>query len=181
MSNRFTFNAVKYQNDYGNNMDWYASTINIDSFCEWMHTRNFKVGFFIQISDDVDKAADPGGEFYAPKLAAALRAWNEVTSQPELLNGKTPKKALEVWLRKHANKYGLTGKDGNPNELGIEEICKVANWKPTGGASPTPVTKAPSPEGNQTWVRKDRPLGGKDRRKSPTPEPASVLDDDIPF
>ena len=64
-----------------------------------------------------------------------MRAWNEVTADPTALNGKTPKRALEVWLRKHANEYGLTGKDGNPNELGIEEVCKVANWKLGGGKS----------------------------------------------
>jgi len=131
------------------------------------------------------------GDWY--KLAAAVRAWNEVTADPESLNGKTPKKALEVWLRKHANEYGLTNDDGNPNKLGIQEICKVANWKPAGGASPTPGAKPapldPVPVAKPMgWVRKARP----DRRsnsptrrpKPPTPSignPEGDLDDDIPF
>jgi hypothetical protein len=130
------------------------------------------------------------GDWY--KLAAAVRAWNEVTADPESLNGKTPKKALEVWLRKHANEYGLTNDDGNPNKLGIQEICKVANWKPAGGASPTPGAKPapldPVPVAKPMgWVRKARP----DRRsnsptrrpKPPTPSignPEGDLDDDIP-
>ena len=42
------------------------------------------------------------------------------------LNGKTPKKALGIWLRKHANEYGLTGKDGNPNELPSNRDAAVA-------------------------------------------------------
>jgi hypothetical protein len=106
-----------------------------------------------------------------------VRAWNEVTSSPEALNGKTPKKALEIWLRKHANEYGLTGKDGNPNELGIEEICKVANWRPTGGASPTPVSLTHPPEDKPSWGRKFRPNPPtRQTRSKPNP-----IDDDIPF
>ena len=31
-------------------------------------------------------------------------------------------------------------RDGAPNKGGIEEICKVANWKPEGGATPTPTS-----------------------------------------
>jgi len=98
--------------------------------------------------------------------------------------GKTPKKALEIWLRKHANEYGLTGRDGSPNELGIEEVSKVANWKPTGGASPTP-TVVPGPrEGKAAWSRKVRPNPPTRRALPPTP-PAKQLpgpiDDDIPF
>ena len=122
--------------------------------------------------------------FYAPKLAAAVRAWNEVTSNPEALNGKTPKKALEIWLRKHANEYGLTAKDGNPNELGIEEICKVANWKPAGGASPTPAPLSQSPEGETVWSRKVRPKLPTRRALAPTPTARQLggpIDDDIPF
>lgn len=127
--------------------------------------------------DDKEKLLDNTGNFYAPKLAAAVRAWNEVTSDPKALAGKSPKKALEIWLRKHANEYGLTGKDGNPNKLGIEEICKVANWKPNGGASPTPSLPDPPtafgkpPIGRGEW-------GGIDKAKPPTP---SMIDDDIPF
>jgi hypothetical protein len=150
-----------------------------------MRERNFPDGFFIATRDEVDKLADPACDFYAPKLAAAVRAWNEVTGDPEALNGKTPKKALEIWLRKHANEYGLTGKDGNPNELGIEEICKVANWKPSGGASPTPTpTRAEAakpPEALSGWSRKVRPNSTTRpalRQAKPAP---GAIDDDIPF
>jgi hypothetical protein len=123
--------------------------------------------------DETDRISNKGGEFYAPKLAAAVRAWNEVTSSPEALNGKTPKKALEVWLRKHANEYGLTNKDGNPNELGIEEICKVANWKPAGGASPTPTSVSQPAVGPKATPRKVRPT-------TPTREPDVIIDDAVP-
>ncbi len=161
-------------------INWNTSTIEIESLREWLYVRNYDDGFFITKSDDKEKLFDKTGEFYAPKLAAAVRAWNEITSDPRALAGKSPKKSLDIWLRKHANEYGLTGKDGNPNKLGIEEICKVANWKPNGGASPTPLPPSPpttfgKPSGGAgEWGRRDKP-------KAPTPKSIFPLDDDIPF
>jgi hypothetical protein len=180
---KLEFHPVKYEDSYNSDIDWEASTINIASLCDWLRRRNFQDGFFIPATEEIDEIADPSGEFYAPKLAAAVRAWREVTANPEALRGKPPKKSLEIWLRKHANEYGLTSQDGNPNKLGIEEICKVSNWKPAGGASPTPVsapTRSASPtpqEGKPTWVRKVRPNSPTPRVR---PKPLTV-DDDIPF
>jgi len=75
---------------------------------------------------------------YAPKLAAAIRAWEAVTSQPQLIRGTTPKQALQNWLTENATEFGLQHADGSLNKLGVEEISKLANWKPEGGASKTP-------------------------------------------
>lgn len=169
----FDFEVTRHM-DYDAEINWYESLICLDSFRKWLRSRNFHDGFFLECENEADRVSDKKGEFYAPKLAAAVRAWNEVTSDPQALNGKTPKKALEVWLRKHANVYGLTNKDGNPNELGIEEICKVANWKPTGGASPTPT---PVPQAAVV----PGPTARKVRPRPPTPKPDLIIDDDIPF
>jgi hypothetical protein len=183
-SQKFTFNEVQYQSYNEPEINWNESLINIDSFCDWLRSRNFVDGFFLPnffLDKESDRLLDNSGDFYAPKLAAAVRAWNEVTASPEALNGKTPKKALEIWLRKHANEYGLTNKDGNPNELGIEEICKVANWKPSGGASPTP-TAALSPVGSTAEGRKVRPRPPTPSERKPLPARLSdQLVDDIPF
>ena len=51
---------------------------------------------------------------------------------------KTVKQALVIWLRHHANKFALTKEDGKPNEQGIEEVAKIANWDAKGGAPKTP-------------------------------------------
>jgi hypothetical protein len=150
------FKEAQYQSYNEPEINWNESLVNIDSFCDWLRSRNFADGFFLSHKES-DRLLEKSGDFYAPKLAAAVRAWNEVTSSLEPLNGKTPKKALEVWLRKHANEYGLTDKDGNPNKLGIEEICKVANWKPSGGASPTPTAALPTVVGPPAEGRKVRP------------------------
>ena len=42
------------------------------------------------------------------------------------------------WLREHASEYGLSDEEGKPNETGIDEVSKVANWQPKGGALKTP-------------------------------------------
>ena len=182
-SDKIAATIARYGQYGDEGVDWDTTTISIASLCEWLISRNYHDGYFVYEEAQVDKLADPLGEFYAPKLAAAVRAWKEVTADPEARNGKTSKKALEIWLRKHANEYALTGKDGNPNELGIEEICKVANWKPAGGASPTAVSASTRPvlsnprEGNPSWVRKVRPNSPAPRLRSQPPK----IDDDIPF
>ena len=40
---------------------------------------------------------DPINPFYAPKLAAAVMAWEKVSSDENLLSGKTPKQEIEKW------------------------------------------------------------------------------------
>ena len=77
---------------------------------------------------------DPENSRYAPKLAAAVRAWQAVTDPA----GRHPKQALMKWLRENAAEFGLTDDEGKPNETGIEEAAKVANWQPGGGAPRTP-------------------------------------------
>ena len=75
---------------------------------------------------------------YAPKLAAAIRAWQAVSTDPKLLIGKTVKQALQKWLRINADRFELIKEDGSPNEQGIEEIAKICNWDTKGGPAKTP-------------------------------------------
>lgn len=110
------------------------SRVNVESLRSWLVSRGFRRGFFfpqrIEMPDYLD-ARDPR---YAPKLAAAVRAWQAVTDPA----GKHPKQALTKWLRENASQFGLTDEDGKPNDTGIEEAAKVANWQPGGGAPKTP-------------------------------------------
>lgn len=77
---------------------------------------------------------DPSHPRYAPKLAAAVHAWLAADDSA----GKTPKQALSKWLHDHASEFGLVKETGEPNEQGIEECAKVANWRTDGGAPKTP-------------------------------------------
>lgn len=118
---------------------WGETYINVSDLTSWLEGRGFKTGFFFTNIKQIENFLNKNNEFYAPKLAAAYSAWKVISSNPSLMDGKTPKQALEKWLREHANEYGLTKDDGNPNETGIDDICKIANWKPEGGAARTPT------------------------------------------
>lgn len=75
---------------------------------------------------------------FSLKLAAAIEAWRAVSTHPEAFRGKSVKQALMEWLRRNAEKFDLIKSDGSPNEQGIEEIAKIANWDTKGGAPKTP-------------------------------------------
>jgi hypothetical protein len=125
------------------------SRVFVASLKTFLAKRGFNHGFFATVLLPEPSYLDPASSNYAPKLAAAVGAWQAVTSDEAALKAKTPKKALEVWLRKHADEFGLTKDDGNPNEQGIEEIAKIANWNPKGGAPRTPNDNPPTPREHQ--------------------------------
>lgn len=114
--------------------NWHTSKIKIQDLKDWLTSRGIATGFFFPVSELEPDYLDINGPRYAPKLAAAVRAWQAVTDP----GSKSPKQALIKWLREHAAEFGLTDDDGNPNGTGIEEIAKVANWAPDGGAPRTP-------------------------------------------
>lgn len=118
--------------------DWDRITVFVDDLKDWLRGRGFKTGFFFPETGGAPDYLDTNHKHYAPKLAAAVNAWEAVNAEPKVLRGKTVKQALEIWLRKNAGQYGLTKDDGNPNEQGINEIAKISNWDVKGGAPKTP-------------------------------------------
>jgi hypothetical protein len=115
-------------------IDPLGTIVEVDHLRAWLESRGVKTGFFFAIGNDAPDYLDPNNSRYAPKLAAAVQAWLSVTEP----NGRHPKQALAKWLREHAAEFGLTDDEGKPNETGIEEAAKVANWQPGGGAPKTP-------------------------------------------
>ncbi len=111
-----------------------SSRVQVESLKEWLVSRGFRQGFFFPERTETPDYLDPGNPRYAPKLAAAVRAWQAVTDPA----GRHPKQALTKWLRENAAEFDLTDDEGKPNETGIEETAKVANWQPGGGAPKTP-------------------------------------------
>jgi hypothetical protein len=71
-----------------------------------------------------------------PKLLAACKAFMATESLP--LKGKTRKQLITQWLTEHAAEHGLVDKKGNRIESAIEEIARIANPDPLGGAPRTP-------------------------------------------
>jgi hypothetical protein len=112
--------------------DWNLTTVSRDDLVAWLASRGVRTGFFfpnVKPSDEPDFLSRDNDR-YAPKLAAAVRAWQAVTDPGK----KSPKQALEKWIREHAAEFGLTDDDGNPVNQAIEECSKVANWQQSGGA-----------------------------------------------
>ena len=114
--------------------DWNEVTISVSALREWLASRGIRSGFFFEGQTETPDYLDPNNPRYAPKLAAAVRAWEAVIDP----GGKSAKQALVKWLRENAAEFHLTDDEGKLNETGIEEVAKVANWQMTGGAPRTP-------------------------------------------
>lgn len=123
---------------YKDEPDWNMTTVQVEELRAWLRTRGFKTGFFFPEDTESADYLNPADSHYAPKLAAAIGAWEAVKADPVAMRGKTAKQAILIWLRRHADQYGLTKDDGTPNEQGIEEVSKIANWDTKGGAPKTP-------------------------------------------
>lgn len=117
--------------------DWNKTLIGRDYLREWLISNGMKTGFFFPDSTDAPDYLDPNNPRYAPKLAAAVQAWL-AAGEDVGNNGKSVKQSLMKWLREHAANYKLSDEEGKPNETGIEECAKVANWQDKGGAPKTP-------------------------------------------
>ncbi len=115
--------------------------IRVTDLREWLVRRGITTGFFFSKNTKANTKPnylDEQHSNYSPKLAAAIEAWLALTENPQLIKAKSVKKALTVWLRSNAGRFGLIKDNGSPNENGIEEVSKVANWKTKGGAPKTP-------------------------------------------
>jgi hypothetical protein len=143
LSGRSIEGTLIQQSDFdmnGNNVgfivgtiDFYKSTISAESLKQWLKVKGFSSGFFFPEPITTMDFLDPSNSRYAPKLAASVRAWQAVTDAGK----RSPKQALDKWLRENAADFGLTNDDGQPIELAIEECSKVANWNTKGGATKT--------------------------------------------
>ena len=131
--------------DFDGLLDGNMRKISIDAndLKSWLSSRKVTTGFFfddnsqtIGIPDYLNK----NHPCYTAKLAAAVLAWQEVTSNDEYKNnGKSPKKNLINYLSENAKELGLLMTNGEINNTAIEkQIAMVANWNVKGGASTTP-------------------------------------------
>ncbi len=111
-------------------IDINESTVDVESLRAYFAKRGLKSGFFALRETEAPNYLNPKDARYAPKLAAAIGAWQAVTNPGK----RSPKQALEKWLREHAAEFGLVDDDGNPVNQAVEDCSKVANWSLTGGA-----------------------------------------------
>ncbi len=118
-------------------VDVHRSVVEVESLRHWLEGRGFRSGFFFPATAGQPDYLDTNHPHYAPKLAAAVKAWL-ANQRDEDLRGKHPKQALLKSLRETATEFGLTDDEGKPMETTIGEIAKIANWQQKGGAPKTP-------------------------------------------
>ena len=154
-------------------LDEMRSTVNVESLKQWMQSKGLTVHFFFFPDATPSAILDPSHPRYSPKLAATIRAW-EALDTDEDLSGKTPKQAAQIWLRKHAQEFGLSDEDGKLAESVIENLAKIVNWQTQGGAPKTPSNPKPI-QVKQESKAKLSVMG------PPTQDQSVIIDDDIPF
>tara|TARA_R110002049_G_C9172824_1_gene562131 strand:+ start:1466 stop:2131 length:666 start_codon:yes stop_codon:yes gene_type:complete len=121
-----------YQKPVPGSSDPERSKIEIESLITWLEKRGIRQSFFSPVQSSSEPYLDPKHERYANKLAAAVAAWKAVGTTATAK--QSPKQQILKWLRENAAEFALSDEEGKPNERGIEEIAKVANWAPGGGA-----------------------------------------------
>jgi hypothetical protein len=129
--------AVDEHDRHVADLDLHRTTILVEDLRVWLKSRGVTTGFFFPQPEGPGYLSS-SHPCYSAKLAAAISAWLAVSENRDLKRGKSVKQVIETWLRQHANEFGLTKDDGNPNAQGIEEVAKIANWDTKGGAPKTP-------------------------------------------
>ena len=113
-------------------VEYELSNVQVSSLINWLDERGFTTSAFKKPESKTRGYLDPEHPRFSSKLAAVVEAWESYdldSTEPG-----TPKQRIMKWLRLNASRFGLTNEDGRPNENVIEELAKVANWLPRGGA-----------------------------------------------
>ncbi|GLQ25778.1 hypothetical protein [Sulfitobacter pacificus] len=113
--------------------NWNETTIDVNDLRNWLIERGVYPSFFFP-SGNRDSFSNPKNPRYSAKLACAVGAW-EAVEKPS--RGKSVKKTIQDWVQSNGVSFGL-GEDGVVSPTAAEEIAKIANWNPKGGANPTP-------------------------------------------
>lgn len=152
--------------------------IDVLSLKKYLKEKKITDNFFFYEGEASEEYLDPEHGKYASKLAGAVKAWEAINSNPQLLKNKTPKQAVKKWLEENANQFGLKKGDGSLNNDAIENICKICNWKPEGGVAKTGTR----PQLTKTHVPHKKTFKLK-AFNAPEPNLPSLadMDDEIPF
>ncbi|MFC2952292.1 hypothetical protein ACFOOP_10155 [Marinicaulis aureus] len=171
---------LKYEEPFNGNGEPYlcihSSYVDVESLKAWLISKNVREHFFFFPEAKVSEFLDRDHPRYSPKLAAAVTAWHWLDDEAKL-EGKTPKQAVQKWLRKHAAEYGICDDDGKPNESVVDSISQIVNWRTKGGAPRTPTKQdlEEKPISARTQMSVTRQTAPKTNGTS------YELDDDIPF
>jgi hypothetical protein len=108
------------------------SSVEFTPLLAWLEAKGFSTNSAFSEDASAQTLRDKSHPRYAPKLAAAVAAWEAFDESSS--GAGTAKQKLTIWLRLHACEYGLVDEDGEPRDSVIEEIATIANWATRGGA-----------------------------------------------
>lgn len=135
---KIQYTPLAYEN-LSEDIDWDRTRVSVNDLKGWLSERGYLTGFFSPDGPITAEYLDLTNPDFSPKLAAAVNAWKAISEERRSKqSGRSVKADLTKWLNLHAPEYGLTNREGEPNKQAIEEVAKVANWNPKGGAPKTP-------------------------------------------
>lgn len=130
-----------YDEDY-QRYDYSTSHVDALALTNWLAIRGYFCSTFPPFNDRPTGFRDDKHPRYSKKLAAVVEAWEAFDANSKEVG--RPKQRLKKWFRLNAARFGFTGEDGKPSESVIEELAKIANWDPSGGA-PKQSSEEPDP------------------------------------
>lgn len=135
--------------------DWQNTLIELDDLKTWLTSSKLKPKFFFSDSNpNTPEYLDKYHPRYSEKLAACINTWVALGDQ-SLTNGKSVKSAIDSYLIKNSQEFGLVHKKDDPKhtyekgdiiEGAKNEMTKIINWNPNGGATRTPEINKPTPQ-----------------------------------
>ncbi len=137
IENKFDVMAELWVEIETNEVDRQRTMVSVPELKKWLSSNGLEPDFFFPEKSPVLDYLDPSHPRYAPKLAAAIHAWLAI-GDDSTLKGKSPKQALDKWLRENAAGFNMIDSDGNPVNQAVEDCSKVANWNLGGGSPKTP-------------------------------------------
>lgn len=150
--------------------NWRETLIGVEDLKEWLKARGVHPPFFFP-AGVAEGFRDKGHHRYSAKLSCAVAEWEAVT---QARPSRTPKQTLIEWVRSNGVRYGI-GTDGVVSDQQAEEVAKIANWAPGGGAAVTGTS------GEVEFTSEPEPVENYKFGYEKLPDPPDDLDEGIPF
>ena len=152
-------------------IDCDESIIEVNDLKEWLSSINLKPKFFFSETNlNTPDYLNKDHPRYSEKLAACINTWVALEDQ-SLTNGKSVKSAIDSYLIKNSIEFGLVHKHDDPKHSykkgditkgAKDEMIRIINWNPIGGATkareinkPTPQDTEPTPQFKHVDIIKD--------------------------
>jgi hypothetical protein len=125
-------NVVSYD-EYLHSCWWHQGNLLAEDLKKWLRGKGFPSAFFEIKPANTPDYLNKDLEEHSYKLAAAVEAWEHFYTHGLTNPKKSLKDNIEAWLTENANRLNLLY-NKKISKTAIEEVAKIVNWKPEGGA-----------------------------------------------